>query len=269
MKQLLYQLAKEKVDKGLREKQFSDGIDNVVIYVDHIDPKTSQWSGVYVSDLRDAKNPLTIIARSGNLKAQVEKMTLTLNLAEGTMHQSRDAITHTVEFGTYTLKLPISAPTTIAGDSATHIGKNGMTPPQLWQQAKEYGLNTENGKSLLIEFHKRLALPVGCFILTLLGLPLALQSRPGQRPVGLPLGLSFFVLYYLLLTASKTISESSALPVYIVMWLPNIIFAALAIYLIRAAAREQTNPQLRWLLAQLHNLTVFLRPKKAQGRIVK
>ena len=91
---------------------------------------------------------------------------------------------------------------------------------------------------MLIEYHQRLALPIGCFILTILGLPLAMQSKPGRRSVGVPLGLLFFILYYILLTAGKTVSESGKIPIEQAMWLPNLVFAALTLYFLRRSARE-------------------------------
>ena len=100
------------------------------------------------------------------------------------------------------------------------------------------GTKSPGGLTLLIEYHKRLVLPVGCFILSLLGMPLALQSRPGQRSYGFPVGLSLFILYYILITAAKAMSENQTMPLIAAMWTPNIIFAALAFYLIRSAALE-------------------------------
>lgn len=240
-KKLFFQLAKEKIDKGIQEKQFSEGIKNVVLYVDTIDADSNQWQGVYVSDMRHKNTPITIMAKSGNLSAKIEDMLITLILEDGTMNRAIGDLTQTIQFQKYTLSLPLKTPQHIAGGSATEIGKNELTQAQLIEQAEHHGFKTEKGLTLMIEYHMRLALPVGCFILTLLGLPLATLVRPGRRPMGVPLGITFFILYYILFTAGKAFSEGGELPVVLAMWAPNVLFAGYTFYLIRRVAQESPN----------------------------
>lgn len=252
MRKMLFQLAKEKIDKGLKEKQFSDSINKVVLYVDTID-KTNIWHGVYVSDLRQKKAPLAIVARSGILDARVEDMFLTLKLHDGTMHRSVNDLTQTIQFKTYTLNLPLENPKTVGDGSPTQAGKKELSLKELRDMAQEKGTKSPGGLSLLIEYHKRLVLPVGCFVLSLLGMPLALQSRPGQRSYGFPIGLSLFILYYIMITAAKAMSENQTFPLIAAMWTPNIIFAALTYYLIRSSALESNNTFTAKLVQVLKN----------------
>ena len=99
--------------------------------------------------------------------------------------------------------------------------------------------NTEHKRKLLIEFHKRLVLPVGCLMISLIGLPLGLQARPGKKAVGLQVGLAIFILYYILFTFGKTLAEDNVLPIVIAMWAPNIIFLLLAVYWIVQVSNEK------------------------------
>jgi lipopolysaccharide export system permease protein len=84
-----------------------------------------------------------------------------------------------------------------------------------------------------------LALPVGCFILSLIGLPLGLQASPGRRAVGIPLGLAIFVSYYITLTTSRTLGEAGILPLVVGLWLPNFLFALFALLLLWRAYQER------------------------------
>ena len=62
IKQLMFQLAKERIDKGLKEKEFTETLGDLVVYVDKIDDEQN-WHGVYVSDMRGRTQPLITMAK--------------------------------------------------------------------------------------------------------------------------------------------------------------------------------------------------------------
>lgn len=232
---LLFQLAKEKIDKGMRERQFSDAIGNIVLYADRIDNDTREWQGVYVTDMRDQKNPMIVMARHGSLSADLDKMLLVLTLKNGSLHRVQGDITQTVQFNRYLLHLPLPNAT---GDATLTTDKGKLSLAQLQQQAKNPNIDAEQRTAMLVEYHRRLTLPVGCFILSLIGFPLGLLAGPGQRSVGLPLGLGLFIFYYVLTTAAKAVGKSLILPLVPLLWAPNILFALIMIYLVHSSARE-------------------------------
>jgi lipopolysaccharide export system permease protein len=246
LKQTFYQLAREKIDKGIQAKEFSDSIKDVVVYVDQIDKQTKQWRGVFIADHRDRHNPLTIISQSGGLTADLDKMTVNLVLRNGSIHRHNEAASQTISFDSYNLQLPLApGPPTQTGQ------KSDLPPAELLARAAEFKaaaekeparrnilLNAEIG--MRIEFHQRFALSVGCLILTILALPLALQSKPGRGKAGLPLGLFFFFLYYILFSFAESLAETSGMPIAPLIWAPNLIFAVLTWFIIRAASRENS-----------------------------
>jgi lipopolysaccharide export system permease protein len=63
-------------------------------------------------------------------------------------------------------------------------------------------------------------------------------AMPGRRPLGLPLGLLFFVFYYILFTAGRAGAESGHLSVAIGLWLPNVLIALITMLLARQVANE-------------------------------
>lgn len=238
MKNLFLHLAKEKIDKGIQARQFSEGLENIVLYIDRIDPKTRQWHGVYLADLGHGKMPLTIVAKSGSFGARPDRMTVVLNLADGTMNRVNDDVTQTIRFDRYRLNLPITAPAALTGATMGDGGKNSLSQSQLLAQAAVHGPESDKGRPLLIEYHTRMALPVGCLILSVLGLALAMLAKPGRRPPGVPLGLLFFVVYYVLFTAGKAAAENGDLPITLGVWLPNIFIGLFTLLLTRLAAAE-------------------------------
>lgn len=238
MKHLLFRMAKEKIDKGLQERTFTEALGDLVVYVDNID-KNELWEGVYISDMRNREQPVIIMARQGKLIADIEKMTVTIVLGSGTIHNASGTDNQTIRFLRYQLNIPIPSPTRVHGDDVTVMDRSSMTQQQLLTRARELGTNTKEGMVFLTRFYDRLVLPVGCFILSILGLPLGLQSGPGRRAVGIPLGLAFFVLYYIMNALGTILSEELIVPVLIGMWFPNVILAFSTFLIFRRVEQEK------------------------------
>ncbi len=239
MRQLMFQLAKEKIDKGLKEKQFTEALGDLVVYVDRIDEE-KKWHGVYVSDMRNREQPIITMARQGHMEAEIDRMMVTIVLNNGTLHNIQGLDNQVIRFKRYQLQIPLKPPTRIDGDDVTQIGKGSMTQAQLLAAANTPGRTPGDRIMYLAEYHHRLVLPVGCFILSLLGMPLGLQAGPGKKAIGIPMGLGFFVLYYLAFTVARVMVEDLTLPLVLGMWSPNIIFLGITVYVFHRAEQERT-----------------------------
>lgn len=233
--ELAFQLVKEKIERSIPEKSFSESLGDIVLYADSIDEKTRAWKGVYISDMKDPRHPITIISESGILSADSSRGTLSISLQNGVLNRTSADAVQTINFKGYDMNLPLETPTS---NPLAKVDETTMLQSELLAEADRKGRNSREAAAYLIEFHKRLALPVSCFILTLLGFPLGFLSGPRHKTIGIPLGLAIFVLYYVLLTGSKIMSESMLLPAGIVMWLPNLLFLILTSLFIKSVARE-------------------------------
>ncbi len=236
MKQLFYQLTKEKIDKGIREKEFTAALGDLVVYVEEVDRKTNAWRNVWVSDMREQTTPSITMARTGGMSTDLETMIVTIDLFNGSLHRAEEEQGQIVVFDNYKVQIPLKLPAT----STTVVGLSGRTMHELQQGALRYGINSERGREYLVHYHKRLVLPFGCLIMSLMALPLGLQSGPGRRAMGIPLGLGFFIIYYVFYTVAKTLAEDTALPVALAMWTPNSFFLLLAIIAIYRVANEKS-----------------------------
>ena len=236
MKQLMFQLAKEKIDKGLKEKEFTEALGDLVVYVDEID-ENQEWRGVYVSDMRGRMQPLITMAKSGRLTSDVERMQVVVVLEDGTLRNVDDQDNQVLHFKRYQLQIPLRPP---GGEDLGKLSRGSMTQAQLSAAAREVGRRSKDGLGYRSEYHHRLTMPMGCFILSMIGLPLALQAGPGRRAVGIPLGLAVFVGYYITFTVTKVLSEEGKLPLVFGMWLPNILFLAFAMYFLYRVDQERS-----------------------------
>jgi lipopolysaccharide export system permease protein len=234
--ELAFQLAKDRVERSIHEKRFSESFGDIVLYADDVDQGSKTWKGVYISNMRDSRHPVTIIAETGKISADSGNGIIAITLHNGIVNRTAANADQTINFEQYDMVLPLETPST---NPLAKIGKSGLQQRELVAKAEQLGPNTREGAAYLNEFHQRLALPVSCFILALLGFPLGFLSGPRRKTVGIPLGLLIFIFYYVLLTGAKTISESLILPAAVAVWLPNIIFLILTIVFIRSVAEER------------------------------
>ncbi len=96
---------------------------------------------------------------------------------------------------------------------------------------------SENIDFYLVEKHRRTAVPFANFILTLIGVSLSSQKVRGGIGLRLGVGLALSFSFILLMQISTTFAINAGFSPLIAVWIPNIIFAALGIWLYRKAPK--------------------------------
>jgi lipopolysaccharide export system permease protein len=99
---------------------------------------------------------------------------------------------------------------------------------------KTRGVNTIEWE---IEKHKRMATPFSTFILTLIGAGLASRKIKGGLGFHLGLGLALSFSYILFMQISTVFAISGSAPIFISMWIPNILYSFIAFFVFRWAAK--------------------------------
>lgn len=92
------------------------------------------------------------------------------------------------------------------------------------------------------EIHKRLALPAACLVFGLLGVGFGITNVRTGRSFGLLLGLAITIVYYLLALWGQHAALAGTLPVWLGIWLANIVLAALGVAVIVAQRRPGWDP---------------------------
>ena len=81
------------------------------------------------------------------------------------------------------------------------------------------------------EYYKRFAMPLAAFIMTLMGVSLASRKIRGGIGLHLGIGLALSAFYILFSTLSTSFSVSGAMSPFLAVWLPNLLFLIVGIYL--------------------------------------
>lgn len=112
-----------------------------------------------------------------------------------------------------------------------------MTLPALNESINNLKLRGVNTIDYEIEKHKRRSVPFSAFILTIIGVSLASRKIKGGIGFHLGLGLLLSFSYILFMQVTTVFATTGLLAPWQAMWIPNILYGGLAIYLYRRAAR--------------------------------
>ena len=235
---LSLEIVSAKLNIGLKERTFNEGFSGAMLYVNEVDAKNNTLIDVFIEDKRNKDTVSTVVAPRGRLFSKPGAMVYRLRLYNGIINQvGLDARTaNTINFDTYDLTLDLKK----AADSLSYRRhRREFNFSQLRQQIRSAPRKDANYYKLLLEFHKKFSIPFASFALGILAVPLGIRSKSAKRSTGLVLGLMFFLIYYLILSAGMVWGETGDYPPLIGMWLPNVVMSVLGIYLLFKTAKEK------------------------------
>lgn len=116
--------------------------------------------------------------------------------------------------------------------------QSALTTPELINQIrKQEERGAGNIRKYQVELARRTAEPFTIFILTLIGLSVAGRKVRGGMGIQLAVGIFMGALFVFLSRFASTISAGTDLPVFLGMWMPNILFFMAALYFVSQAQR--------------------------------
>ena len=113
-----------------------------------------------------------------------------------------------------------------------------MTSPALKSYIdKQKKRGFANIKEFEIEYYQRIAMSFAAFILTTIGVSLSSRKVKGGMGLNLGVGLALSFSYILFQTVSATFAINGNTPPIVAVWIPNILYTLIAIYLYRKAPK--------------------------------
>ena len=102
-------------------------------------------------------------------------------------------------------------------------------------QQREKG--SDSIRQIEVERHIRFAYPFGTFILTLIGVALSSRKVRGGTGLHIGIGITLCFSYIMLTRIFEEFAKGGSMPTMLAVWLPNIIFLIVGIYLYRKAPK--------------------------------
>jgi lipopolysaccharide export system permease protein len=124
--------------------------------------------------------------------------------------------------------------------------RNVMARDQLtWRTLQAVRMNSQQAGSARqkvaryqVEIHKKLSLAFACIVFVLLGVPLAIRFPRGGLGMVIAASSAIFAIYWMGLIGGEKLADRGLAAPWISQWIPNLIFTALALVLVRSMGRE-------------------------------
>jgi LPS export ABC transporter permease LptG/LPS export ABC transporter permease LptF len=233
------------VQPRIFQEQFSDP--NTVLYVNDVNSGVGPalWHGIFIADTTPPSErksprgghptgPIVTLAREAIAIPDQKNGRIQLHMADESTHES--AIDENKgEKGIHTL-----APyEDMALDQAPPAEQKvrptlEMMTPELLRYMHSQKKGSAEWIDANLELHSRLALPIACMMLAMVGIPLGTSSKRGGRSSGYVWAIFLcFCCYYMAFIALRNAARTShSLSPALASWLPNAVFGLAGIFLI-------------------------------------
>ncbi|MBU0462529.1 MAG: LPS export ABC transporter permease LptF [Proteobacteria bacterium] len=239
LKQKTIELARSSIDVALQERQFNSKLEDVMIYVSHVDMKTKALKDVFIEDRRTKGVVNISIAPLGRLIRLEDEQVYTIRLYNGAINQvdADEGSVSSIQFESYDINIDLNIMNKGEGkiskdlDEVSLVYLIGLIRSGIKDKARLI--------NALMELHEKFSIPFACLSLGILAFPLGVQAASLRRSSGFGFGISFFLLYYFLLATGWSAGETGNYPPVIAMWLPNVIMGGIGVFFLARNAKEK------------------------------
>lgn len=235
-KSTLIKVSNTKVATSIKEGTFTAGFFDLLIYADKLDTKTNRLQNVFIYDEREAKHPLAVIAREGEIVTVKNDTGLgssaMLVLYSGNIHSSEPATNayQKIDFDEYKLFLKIDE----GADTATI--KPRMIPYDvLTKKIHEGDKNDPHVRELMAEFWRRYSVAFSPMIFVFLGIGYGTVRTRAVRAGAALIALLVVAIYWAIQAFATIAAQKGYLPPALAMQLPNIAMAIISVFGFRTA----------------------------------
>jgi lipopolysaccharide export system permease protein len=235
LEERIFELTRTNSNAGLKEKVFNREFPGIVMYVDTLSPVDGTLRGVMISDGRNPAQPNTIIARHGIMIPDVPNKSITLRLFDGSLFgvEADRNTSHITRFRTYDLN--------VHPEEGLDLGRRDpdeMSYAELRRTIVGARLAGQPDYEAETELASKYTVPFTTLLFALMGVPLGLKPARGGQSERFGVAIALFFSYYSLMRAGEALAERAQVNAFLAMSIPDLLFAALAIWLFLRSATD-------------------------------
>jgi LPS export ABC transporter permease LptG/LPS export ABC transporter permease LptF len=227
-------LATSQASYEIQRGVFYEDFRNYVLYVQDVRSGTgaANWRQVFMADVTDPANPLITTAASATVVSD-NTQELLMRLRDG---QRDETVADQPGQSNISTFASTDMPLLLSQQSDVHLGRMDIAlyalPMGALLERIHATAGTPDQKRFLIELHNRIAFPVACLVLMLVGVPLGVASRRGGKSSGFVFTILLVFVYYFLSSTGIALGHQSRLPAFLAVWSANLLFAVAGIFLL-------------------------------------
>jgi LPS export ABC transporter permease LptF/LPS export ABC transporter permease LptG len=239
-REITYGVVASRVERSVRPGVFFEDFPNRVIYVRNL-PTTGGWEDVFLADNTQPGRTIVYFARQGHIRLDREHRLVQLELIDGASHTTYADKPEKYDeevFETFVISLD---PRTVFPPPPAK-GAPEMTFAELRERIAEAAKHGDPGYQYRMMSQQKLALPVTCPILALIGLGLGASNRKDGKLASFVLGFGVIFVYYIFLYVFRALAMGGRFSPEWAPWVPNIIMAATGVLMLVWRSRSADQP---------------------------
>ena len=205
--------------------------------------------GVVIWDNTNPARTFTVFAEAGSLRYDQAAAEIRLVLEQGDLHMEpgEEQRYRRISFQTFDYRFDVSG---LLESEASRLRPRDMSMAELGEtltlirEAPDFEtiehLPERRERPYETQIHRRYAIPVAPVMFALLAVPLGLRRVRGARSAGALTCVALAFAYYALLSLAEFLGEETGVPAVLALWLPNVVFLAVAIPLLNRARRGES-----------------------------
>lgn len=264
---LIYAATNSVWDLALEKGAFFTGLGGYTVMVDDISDNGGRLQGIFIYRREDDGKTIAMSAESGEAFRRPEELQIVIRMQRGVRTEIRadNGQATALTFDTFELPIDVALPAPFR----ERMSERELTIDELWAlRSKAEGSPGPKRSAILAELHGRLARTVSLLIIPLLAVPLGLATRRNERSIGIAVGVVLMVFYHNMLNFGEAMATSGRISVGIGLWIPVLLFAALAIWLFAAVSiwpRENPVVLLFARIGRWREALLNLLPRRSQA----
>jgi len=237
VRQLVFEAVSTSLQLRVRERVFQSPLPGLIVYVERIDEKNGQLEGVLLADNRTPE-ATTIFASEAEILPDFPAMRVIVKMRNGSLlRREGEQGFQQASFERYNFAIEVG--NLWDGVELSRKRVREMTLGEIWQQVQTVQASGGSHLRALVEWHKRVALPISCLVLVFVGAAVGGLNRRTGRLGGFAISAGSLLLYYILVTAGSSLAETGVISPTLGVWVPNALALVTATYLVVAANGRQ------------------------------
>lgn len=232
---ILNRLAAEELTAEIQPRVFQEQFPNTILYVGDVIPgPVEKWRNVFLADLRSdgsadqsSQGPPITLAREAIAIPDVKNNRIQLHMLDSSTHEA----------GAEEKYYSTSSPLRDVALQAARPNEQRTARPYSEMDTVPLAREVPKSREAAVEFHQRLALPFGCVLMALVGIPLGVSSRKAGKSAAFVITVFLAFLYYMGFVSLSRLAGQGSLPVAPAIWTPNFVFAIAGLVLLARLER--------------------------------